>query len=125
MATTTPAIETSGPTIGRPTTRSLQLFDMCSYDVDSFRDFIQSSGFQDVFELDETTMESLRSDDDKLLRFAFRFLKQVLFGEQSIPIKAGARDRRLATARERLAQRHKEAAAEKETEMDERYQSER
>ncbi len=86
----------SGPTVGAPSERSLQLFDMCSYDVDSFREFIQTQGFNEVFDIDEATKKTLIDDEDQLLEFALRFLKQVLFGEQSIPVKPDARDKRLA-----------------------------
>ncbi len=111
----------SGPTIGKPTERSLQLFDMCSYDMDSFREFIQSPGFQDVFDLEPGTQERLVAEEDELLLFAYRFLRQVLFGEATIALKEGARERRLAKARERLEQRRKEGVEQKEREMDERY----
>jgi Fe-S-cluster containining protein len=86
----------SGPTVGKPSSRSMQLFDMCSYDMDSFREFIQSEGFQAVFDLDADQQARLKSDEDALLSFAFRFLKQVLFGEKSIPIKEGAREKRIS-----------------------------
>ncbi len=76
---------TSGPTIGAPSQRSMQLFDMCSYDMDSFREFIQSDGFRSVFDLSDAEIQALVEDEDALLQFAFRFLKQVLFGEFSIP----------------------------------------
>ncbi len=86
----------SGPTIGAPSPRSLQLFDMCSYDLDSFADFILSDGFKSVFDLGDRELDELRGDEDKLLDFSMRFLKQVLFGEHTIPIKAGAREERIA-----------------------------
>ena len=111
----------SGPTVGRPSDRSFQLFDMCSYDVDSFRAFIQSSGFQEVFDLEAGMLETLVRDEDALLRFAFRFLKQVLFGEITIPLKEGARENRLAQAKERHAQRQAELAAQAQEQVDERY----
>jgi hypothetical protein len=114
----------SGPTVGRPSDRSLQLFDMCSYDVDSFRDFIQSPGYQDVFDLDPQTLDTLLKDEDVLLQFGFRFLKQVLFGERTIPLREGAREKRLEKARERLAQRQAEMAAQAEKQVDERYEGE-
>ena len=90
----------SGPAVGKPSARSRQLFGMCSYDVDAFREFVSSRGFRDLFDLDEAAMEGLRSDEDALLAFAFRFLKQVLFGEMTIPVKPGARERRIAQRRE-------------------------
>lgn len=86
----------AGPSVGTPTSRSFQLFDMCSYDMDSFRDFIQSPGFNNIFEVDEALLQQLIDDEEQLLHFAMRFLKQVLFGEQSIAMKDGARERRIA-----------------------------
>ena len=114
----------SGPTVGRPSDRSFQLFDMCSYDVDSFREFIQSPGFQQVFDLESATLETVVRDEDALLRFAFRFLKQVLFGEITIPIKEDAREKRLAQAKERHAQRQAELAAQAQQQVDQRYDDE-
>ena len=84
----------SGPTIGKPSSRSLQLFDMCSYDIDNFRAFFNSKGFDQVFDLSEQQKKSLTDDEDKLFQFSCRFLKQVLFGELSIPVKSDAREKR-------------------------------
>jgi Fe-S-cluster containining protein len=89
----------SGPTIGTPSERSLQLFDMCSYDLDSFREFIQFPGFQALFQVDPQRFQQLRTDDEALLRFAMAFLKQVLFGERNIPMKPNGREKRLAERR--------------------------
>jgi uncharacterized protein len=114
----------SGPTIGKPSERSLQLFDLCSYDMDRFRDFIQSPGFQEIFDLEPDTLASVLNDEDRLLQFSFRFLAQVLFGERTIPLKQGAGERRLAKAKQRLAERQRELARAKEKEMDERYENE-
>jgi len=96
----------SGPTVGMPSTRSMQLFDMCSYDLDSFRDFIQGSGFTDIFDLDSDTINTLIKDDDALLQFAMRFLKQVLYGERTIPFKKGAREKRYNERQEITQARH-------------------
>ncbi len=95
----------AGPTIGQPSTRSMQLFDMCSYDMDSFREFIASVGFRAVFELDDAEIERLAGNEDELLRFSMRFLAQVLFGERTIPVKPGARERRIAERKEVWARR--------------------
>ncbi len=93
---------TSGPTVGRPSDRSMQLFDMCSYDIDSFRKFIQTSGFSEIYEIDADELETLLKDEDELLQFAMRFLKQVLFGIMTIPMKADAQEKRMRRIRERL-----------------------
>lgn len=91
----------SGPTVGKPSERSLQLFDMCSYDMDSFRKFIQSEGFGEVFDLGQEEKKTLVEDEDKLYSFACRFLKQVLFGENSIPVHETARETQLDRRRQR------------------------
>ena len=102
----------SGPTVGAPSERSLQLFDMCSYDMDSFAAFIQSDGFRSVFDIGDDQIDELVKDEDKRLLFAMRFLKQVLFGEKNIPLKKGARDQRVAERRDVWLQRKEKAAKE-------------
>ena len=92
----------SGPTVGRPSDRSRQLFDMCSYDMDSFREFIQSPGFLEIYDLSEEQMTTLINDEDALLAFAMRFLKQVLYGEMTIAMKPDARAKRMQRMKERI-----------------------
>ncbi|RKZ38017.1 MAG: YkgJ family cysteine cluster protein [Gammaproteobacteria bacterium] len=104
-----------GPSVGAPSERSLQLFDMCSYDMDSFRDFIDSAGFRDIFDVDDAAIAALAADDDELLGFAMRFLKQTLFGENTIPLKEGAQERRLEQRRDVMEQRRKKAVEEHQT----------
>jgi len=95
----------SGPTIGKPSERSLQLFDMCSYDLDSFREFIRGIGFLKIFAIDKATHNELISNEEALLRFAMRFLKQVLYGEKTIPLAEAARDKRLQERKQVLKSR--------------------
>lgn len=106
----------SGPTLGKPSERSLQLFDMCSYDMDSFREFVQSPGFQEIFALEQTELQRLIADEEALLRFAGKFLKQVLFGEESIPLREGVREKRLRQRRAVYVQRRRDEAAKHKTE---------
>jgi Fe-S-cluster containining protein len=94
----------SGPTVGKPSQRSLELFFLASYDIDGFRAFVCSDGFAEVFALDPDLKSRLLSDDVELLRFGFRLLKQVLFGEHSIALRDNARARRLAKRPPRLSQ---------------------
>jgi len=100
-----------GPAVGSPSPRSLQLFDMCSYDLDSFREFVQSDGFREIFDVDDDEMATLLADEDALLEFAMRFLKQVLFGEKTISVKAHARRRRMEKRKRLWRQRHEEELA--------------
>jgi Fe-S-cluster containining protein len=101
----------SGPTVGAPSGRSLQLFDMCSYDMDKFREFIQTPGFTEIFDADKIGLNKLLEDEEALLAFAMRFLKQVLFGEMTIPQREGAREERLEKRRARIQERREQEAS--------------
>jgi len=92
----------AGPTIGKPTPRSFQFFFLGSYNLDGVRDFILGDGFSEVYELDVATVEQLKTDDVALLKFSFRLLKQVLFGEKTIPVKADAMQKRVQRRREQI-----------------------
>ncbi len=107
----------SGPTIGKPTPRSMQLFDMCSYDIDNFRAFLQSPGFSEVFELDERERQDLVTDEDKLFQFSCRFLKQVLYGEMSIPVKADAKQKRLQKRKQRPGENQEDISADSKKQL--------
>ncbi len=85
----------SGPTVGKPSKRSRQLFFMACYDVDRFRVFVNSEGFKQSFVLDDAEYEKINNDDVEMMQFGFRFLKQVLFGEMSIELREGALDERI------------------------------
>ena len=112
----------SGPTVGKPSQRSMLLFDMCSYDMESFREFIQSDGFQALFDLDRDTVNELLDNEDKLLLFSFRFLKQVLFGEKTISMKEGAKERRAEQRKEVWTKRRNEEIARfREAQDEQRY----
>ncbi len=83
--------KSSGPAIGKPSPRSLRLFFMACYNVDDFRAFVTSEGFLSGFDIDAESQKILAEDDVELMQFGFRLLKQVLFGEMSIPIRDDAR----------------------------------
>ncbi len=74
--------KSSGPTIGKPSKRSLQFFFMTCYDVDRFRDFVASDAFKSLYDIPGNDLDKLLSDDVELMQFGFRFLRQVLFGEE-------------------------------------------
>jgi Fe-S-cluster containining protein len=95
--------KSSGPTVGKPTPRSLQLFFMACYDLDRFREFVSSDAFNDVYELPEELRQKIRSDDIELMGFAFRLMRQVLFNEMTIAIRPDAMEKRLARKKEREA----------------------
>ena len=112
----------AGPTVGAPSPRSLQLFDMCSYDLDGFREFLQSPGFRRLVELPPEEARALLDDEERLLEFAMRFLAQVLFGERSIPLREGARERRIEERREQWrARRDEQVRRHRESEQRGKY----
>jgi Fe-S-cluster containining protein len=102
--------KSSGPTIGKPSKRSLELFFAACYDLDRFRTFVASEGFTEVHELPPDELRSILEDDVALMQFAFRFLRQVLFGEMTIPMNAASVERRRARVAEQRARIEREAA---------------
>ena len=102
--------KSSGATIGKPTLRSRQLFFMACYDIDRFREFVSAESFGKLFALKKEEKDLLLADDIALLQFAFRFLHQVLFGEESIALNAEAAQERLVKVQEKRLIEEREAA---------------
>jgi len=102
--------KSSGPTIGRPSRRSLELFFMACYDIDRFRAFVASDGFSEIHDLPSEELKSVLEDDVATMLFGFRFLRQVLFGEMSIQLHAGTAEQRRARVAEQRLRIEREAA---------------
>ena len=102
--------KSAGPAVGAPSLKSRQLFFMACYDVDTFRDFVSSEAFNRMFRLADDERAMLMADDTELMLFAFRFLKQVLFGENTIERDDAAVQERLTKWRARQAEIEREAA---------------
>lgn len=100
--------KSSGPTVGAPSQRSMQLYFMAAYDMDRFREFIESPGFTEVFDIPSNEASRIIEDEQELLRFSSRFLKQVLFGELTIPLKENAAEVRMRKKNQRLADKSEE-----------------
>jgi hypothetical protein len=113
----------AGPAVGRPSQRSFELFFLASYDLDGFRAFVASGGFRKTFELSDEEIVRLVANEDELLQFAFRFLKQVLFGEKTIPVREAAAAARMARIREKAKRMAEQSAEERARQQDEFYQS--
>ncbi|MFA6311200.1 MAG: YkgJ family cysteine cluster protein [Sterolibacterium sp.] len=112
--------KSSGPALGKPSKRSLQLFFMACYDVDQFRGFVASDGFAEVYDIPDEEKLKILSDDTALMLFGFGFLRQVLFGEMSIAMReesVEARRGRLAEKQGRLEREAAERMAREEKEM--------
>jgi hypothetical protein len=84
---------------------------MACYDIDRFRAFVASDGFQALYDLPAAEMALMLEDDEKLLLFGFRFLRQVLFGEATIAVHAEAAERLRERFHAKAARLEREAAA--------------
>jgi Fe-S-cluster containining protein len=102
--------KSSGPTVGKPSRRSLELFFTACHDVDRFRSFVASDAFAKVFDVPADELQRVLADDVELLHFGYRLLRQVLFGEPSIALRAEAVEQRRQRLAERRAQLEREAA---------------
>ncbi len=102
--------KSSGPSVGKPSKRSLQLFFMACYDLDRFRPFVASEGFSEVYDIPADELRTILEDDTNLMQFAFRFLRQVMFGEESIAMRNESVEKRRERMRERQIQLEREAA---------------
>ena len=74
--------------------KRMELFHTACYDLDKFREFIFGSSFLSRFELEDALVAQLRTDDESLMRFAFRWLRFALFAEPTLKVRAdGPKDR--------------------------------
>lgn len=113
--------KSSGPSVGKPSKSSLQLFFMVCNDVDRFRSFVVSEGFNELYDLDTEQTVDILGDDTRLMLFGFRFLRQVLFGENTIPLKQDAATKRMVRYQEKVQRMEQEAVERRVAEQDEMY----
>ncbi|MDR2240836.1 MAG: hypothetical protein LBE33_10390, partial [Zoogloeaceae bacterium] len=106
--------KSSGPTVGKPSVRSRQLFFMTCYDLDTFRAFVDSGPFNDLYRVPQAEREAMLGDtlaaEQRLLQFGYRFLRQVLFGEETIALHEAEVEKRRQQAREKALRAEREAA---------------
>lgn len=112
----------AGPAIGKPSQRSLEMFHLASYDLDGFRAFVASPGFAELFELEPSLAQDILTDDEKLLAFAFRFMRQVLFGEFTIPVRKEAAERRREQLKQKVQRIEEEAMRRRMADEDLKYE---
>ncbi len=116
--------KSAGPSIGKPTPVSNQLFFMASYDMDRFRAFIMSPSFNESYNIPVEVMALLVADDEALLDFGLNFLRHALFGEDFIEQHPGAYEKRLERKRA-MAGQNQEAEFQKKMEIeDDKYSNE-
>ena len=92
-------VRSAGPYIGRMSLTSRKFFFMASYDLDRFREFIKSEGFNTTYDVDAQTMERLLMDDLALMEFGDRMIRQIMYAENTIATKGDALETHLARRR--------------------------
>jgi len=114
--------KSTGPAIGKPSDISFHFYFMVSFDSDRFKEFLQSTSFRSVYAISEQEFNSLLNDDYARLKFGYRLLRQVLFGEMSITMVDGALEKRMQQRGEILkARREAEIAMHQGKEHFEKY----
>lgn len=88
-----------GPMGKEPSPQSRQMFFTVSTDVDRFRRFVFESRFLQVYDLPPEAVGIVRNDDEALLMLGFDWLKNVLFNEPTISMRADVLQGAVATAR--------------------------
>jgi len=106
-------VKSAGPYIGRMSMTSRKFFFMASYDVDRFREFIKSEGFNSTYDVDQETMDRLLADDIALMEFGDRMIRQIMYAESTIPMKQGALETHLERRGKYRTKNEEEAVTER------------
>nr|VFK37335.1 MAG: hypothetical protein BECKSD772F_GA0070984_101412 [Candidatus Kentron sp. SD]VFK48879.1 MAG: hypothetical protein BECKSD772E_GA0070983_11474 [Candidatus Kentron sp. SD]VFK78710.1 MAG: hypothetical protein BECKSD772D_GA0070982_102231 [Candidatus Kentron sp. SD] len=114
--------KSAGPGVGKPSDTSLQLFFMACYNIDMFRRFVNSENFRKTYVMDDEFYATIEKDNLALLRFAFRLLRQVLFGERTIEEWEGSWETRVTQRKEVWEVRVQAEVAKRHRIEDEKYQ---
>jgi uncharacterized protein len=96
---------------------------MVCYDIDTFRSFVTSEGFTGLYDLPPDESSQILAGETALMLFGFRFLKQVLFGENSITLKKEAVEKRRESVHKMTEQLEREAKAKRAAEQDDMYEN--
>ena len=103
-------VKSAGPAIGNMSKTSLKFFFMACYDLDRFREFVRSGGFKTTYDIDQATHDELLTDDMALLRFGDRMVRQIMYAEETIPLRANALEEHLARRGDRKQAEHDDMA---------------
>lgn len=63
-----------------------KIFFMTSTDLDKFRDFVFNSSFLSIYDIDQPTLDLIKTDDIALMKFSFKYLASSLFGTNDLKI---------------------------------------
>ncbi len=70
-------------------------FYMASYNLDKFREFIFNSNFLNIFDIDNETLEKIKTDDIELIQFGVKYIIYVMMIDESLTLKKDAEKYRM------------------------------
>jgi uncharacterized protein len=94
---------------------------MVCYDLDTFRSFVSSTSFTEPHDMPAEEAGQILADNTALMLFGFRFLKQVLFGKNSIALKQEAAKKRRERVQGKTQAIEREAKEKRMAEQDDMY----
>jgi hypothetical protein len=107
-----------------------RMFFMATTDLDTFRSFIFESSFLDTYEVDQETLDRIKTDDVALMLFSFTYLANSLFGAPGLHIREEKIKERVAQlqqqqdeALKRAEQEYEELRSERDRMLAEREQT--
>lgn len=68
--------------------KQTEMFFTACYDLDRFRRFLLDTTFFERFEVEPETIEAIQTDDEALLRFAYRWIRFSILGDPTVKIKS-------------------------------------
>jgi hypothetical protein len=74
------------------------MYYMALYDADRFRRFVFETRFLEMFDIDESVVEEVRTDDEELLELAIKWLAFSLFQQCSMRLSKAAKQKHAANA---------------------------
>ncbi|MCU0572852.1 MAG: YkgJ family cysteine cluster protein [Syntrophobacteraceae bacterium] len=70
------------------------LYSAC-YDLDWFRKFLFNTKFFEKYDVENDLIERMRNDDEELLKFSYRWVRSILFSEDTLRLKDEAMEKLL------------------------------
>jgi len=70
------------------------LYTAC-YDLDAFKRFLFETRFFDIYDVEEEVIEKIKTDDEELLLFGFRWVRFNLFSEDTLKLRDKEMDKLL------------------------------
>jgi len=98
--------KSAGPAVGAPSPTSLQMLFMATFDMDRFNRFLNSDSFRKIYSVSDEEFEKITHDDIERLKFGYRLLFQVLFGDKTIDVQEDNLKKRSEDRKEIWQARH-------------------